>query len=283
MITDHMTIALVACSNPITDAQSIEVRQVISILRQHHISVLIHHSIQDFISAKQRADDLMECYRNPEVQMICDISGGDLANGVLSYLDFDYIKKHPKPFCGYSDLTSIINGIYTKTGNPGILYQIRNLCGPDSNRQQMYFLNYLSGTSKQLICPKIKMIQGEKIPSSVIAGGNIRCLLKLAGTPFWPDLSDKILLLESLSGGKERIQAFFDQLNHMGVFQQISGLLLGTFTQLDREYGVHAVEQIALESIGNHLIPVGRTMEIGHGKNSLAIAIGTQWEEYIYA
>lgn len=278
MIMDHMTIALVACSNPITDTQLIEVRQVISILRQHHISVLIKDSIQDSISAKQRADNLMECYRNPEVKMICDISGGDLANGVLSYLDFNYIQKYPKPFCGYSDLTSIINGIYTKTGNISILYQIRNLCGPDSSRQQTYFWNYLSGTSNQFTCPKITMIQGEKMPSSIIAGGNIRCLLKLAGTPFWPDLSDRILLLESLSGGRERIQAFFDQLNHMGVFQQISGLLLGTFTQLDREFGVHAVEQIVLENISNHLIPVGRTMEIGHGKNSLAIAIGKQWE-----
>ncbi len=31
----------------------------------------------------------------------------------------------------------------------------------------------------------------------IVVGGNIRCLLKLAGTPYWPDMREKILLLES--------------------------------------------------------------------------------------
>lgn len=274
-----MTIALIACSNPLTDHQRDEVQHVIQILRQQHIFVLTKDSINQSISAKQRAMELMQYYQNPDVRMICDVSGGDLANGVLSYLDFDLIRQYPKPFCGYSDLSAIINGIYAKTRHTALLYQVRNLYGTDSIRQQKYFFEYLQGTSTHLTHPEIQMLSGDQFPRAVIVGGNIRCLLKLSGTPFWPDLSDKILFLESLSGGIERIQAFFDQLSQIGVFQQIAGLLLGTFTQLDQEYGCQAVEQIALQSTRNHLIPIGRTMEVGHNKNSLAIEIGTLWED----
>ena len=66
-------------------------------------------------------------------------------------------------------------------------------------------------------------------------GGNIRCFLKLAGTPYMPDTRGKILFLESNGGDRHRTAAAFSQLRQMGVFDEIAGLLLGTFTALDRD------------------------------------------------
>ena len=51
---------------------------------------------------------------------------------VLPYLDFDIIADTDKEFWGYSDLTTIINAIYTKTQKSSVLYQIRNLIYQDS-------------------------------------------------------------------------------------------------------------------------------------------------------
>ncbi|EGP8433709.1 LD-carboxypeptidase, partial [Listeria monocytogenes] len=56
---------------------------------------------------EERATELMKLYQNVDVKMIFDISGGDAANQVLPYLNFDIIKKAAKPFIGYSDLTVI--------------------------------------------------------------------------------------------------------------------------------------------------------------------------------
>ena len=56
----------------------------------------------------------MNFYQDREIQMIFDISGGDIANEILPYLDFEVIAENPKPFWGYSDLTTIMNAIYAK-------------------------------------------------------------------------------------------------------------------------------------------------------------------------
>ena len=85
---------------------------------------------------EERAADLMRFYKDDSIDAIYDISGGDLANGVLRYLDFDTIADSDKTFWGYSDLTTVINAIYAKTGKSSVLYQIKNLIGSEAILQQ---------------------------------------------------------------------------------------------------------------------------------------------------
>lgn len=47
---------------------------------------------------EERATELMKLYQNVDVKMIFDISGGDAANQVLPYLNFDIIKKSSQAF-----------------------------------------------------------------------------------------------------------------------------------------------------------------------------------------
>ena len=92
-------------------------------------------------TVKERAQALMKFYEDDEIKGIFDISGGDLANGVLPYLDYDHITKSQKMFWGYSDLTTVINAIYAKTGKASVLYQIRNLLYEHKETQIANFRN----------------------------------------------------------------------------------------------------------------------------------------------
>ena len=83
----------------------------------------------------------MDLYKNPKIKAIFDISGGDLANEVLDYLDYEFIAKNPKPIFGYSDLTTVLNSVYSQTNNSVYLYQIRNLIYSDSKNQLTNFSN----------------------------------------------------------------------------------------------------------------------------------------------
>lgn len=67
-------------------------------------------------TAKQKAEDINEMFKDPEVKAIFAISGGFNSNTTFDYLDYDRIKIHPKIICGFSDTTSILNVIYEKTG-----------------------------------------------------------------------------------------------------------------------------------------------------------------------
>ena len=109
----------------------------------------------------------------------------------------------------------------------------------------------------------------------MVVGGNIRCLLKLAGTPYWLDMTDKILLLEARSGGVAQMTTYLSQLQQMGVFGQIRGILLGTFTQMEREQAKPEITELVMRFAGEKM-PIAKTSWIGHGADSRAIVIGEE-------
>lgn len=225
-------------------------------------------------SIKEKANALMELYTDNRIKAIFDISGGDMCNELLDKLDYNIIKESNKIFFGYSDLTAIINAIYTKTGNISYLYQIKNIASEYSNEQQKRFIDTIMLGKNSLINFDYSFIRGESM-SGIVVGGNIRCLLKLAGTEYMPDFSEKILFLESLGGGVERAVACLSQLRQLGVFNRIKGVILGQFTYMTENNCKPSIEEIILREIENEDIPIVRTQEIGHSKDSKAIKIGS--------
>ena len=224
---------------------------------------------------RERGMELNRFFEDDEIDAIFDISGGNLANEVIEWLDYDVIREHQKPFFGYSDLTCVLNAVTHKTGMPTYLYQIRNLmygCG----EEQMHWVRHsLCENQDDLYRFPVSWIQGGQM-EGIVVGGNIRCLLKLAGTPYFPEMKGKILALEGYSGKPKLLRSMLIQLRNMGVFQQINGILLGTFTEMESEGYQPGIEQIVLETIGNETIPVAKTHWFGHGVDSKCIQIGVE-------
>ena len=63
----------------------------------------------------EKAEDLNAMFADDEVKMVLCAKGGENSNSLFEYIDYENIKKHPKIFCGYSDITSIINMISEKS------------------------------------------------------------------------------------------------------------------------------------------------------------------------
>ena len=210
-----------------------------------------------------RARAWMNCCLDETIRAVFDVSGGDESNGVLEYLDYEAIRErnaeNPVAFFGYSDLTAVLNALYAKAGMRTGLYQIRNLAGSagevNRGRFARAFLEMeepgMPGAwqEERELSPitrfSVRMVRGSGMEGTLV-GGNIRCFLKLAGTPYMPDIRGKILFLESNGGDRHRTAAAFSQLRQMGVFDGIAGLLLGTFTALDREMGRDYVCRLAV-------------------------------------
>ena len=233
-------------------------------------------------TGRERAQALMDFYRDDSIRVIFDISGGNAANEVLPFLDYSVIAGADKLFWGYSDLTVILNAIYAKTGRASVLWQVRNLLYERGEEQTAALSEALFGKTENgeseeaepLFSFPFHFIQKSRM-EGVVAGGNLRCLLKLAGTEFWPDMRGKLLLLEGFSGGEAMIASGLAQLEQMGVFRQVSGLLLGTFTEL--EGSVPDAEERLAALVRAHVgseLPVAKTQRIGHGTDSAAVLIG---------
>ncbi len=268
---------IVCCSNGVSILQREKLQKLDDVLKEIGIcpvwSEFIYEKESIFSgSAKERADALMKFYHDKEIQAIFDISGGDIANELLPYLEFEVIAESQKLFWGYSDLTTIINAIYTKTGKESVLYQVRNLIGTDAKRQIENFKESVINQKQKLFDFEYRFIQKESM-QGIVVGGNIRCLLKLAGTEYFPDVKGKILLLEAYGGTVPQMVTYLNQLKQMGVFEKAAGILLGTFTKMESEKCVPTMIDLVKRYAGEE-IPIAYTAKIGHGSDSKAIIIG---------
>lgn len=222
-----------------------------------------------------RAAVLEGYFSDPGVAAIFDVSGGDLSGGVLSHLDLGVVARHPKPFFGYSDLTTIVTAIQTCTGQTQYLWTIRNLVRSEAGAQLARFRSSVLGNADDLFRINARTVRGEGMAGPLV-GGNLRCLLKLAGTPHFPDLRGRVLALESLGASSAAVYAGLHQLRQMGVLEVVAGVLLGTFTALQRECGEDAPARIALDVLDADT-PLAVTRDFGHGPDSRALRLGAQW------
>lgn len=271
--------AIVCCSNGQAAAQQEKLQKLHQTLLDIGLQPVWSDCIYEKESifsgtAQERAENLMRFYRDEEIKVIFDISGGDIANEILPYLDFEVIAESGKSFWGYSDLTTILNAVYAKTGKESVLYQIRNLIYKDAQNQIRNFSRTVLNNQPDLFDWQYSFVQKSEM-AGVVVGGNIRCLLKLAGTEYWPNMEGKILLLEALGGGVPQMTAYLNQLKQMGVFQKIAGILLGTFTNMEKEGCVPTITELVKRYAGEE-IPIAYTPEIGHGMNAKGIVIGRE-------
>ena len=275
ILNNNDKIALVVCSNGknIEDKERLERLESI-LVEMGLVPVFTKYIYKDKFGrgakAQVRGEELMSFYKNKEIKVIFDISGGDIANEILDYLDYDVIKRNYKPFFGYSDLTTVLNVLRSQTNEVNYLYQILNII--ESEEIKTSVENTFMKNEQTLFDVKWKFLQGSRIEGEVI-GGNIRCFLKLAGTRYFPEVENKVLFIEGLGTSIEGLVTHLAQLKQIGVFDKISGLLIGTFTKIEKETSLEELFELVQEYIPSSLA-VAKTQEVGHIRNSKALKIG---------
>ena len=275
ILNNNDKIALVVCSNGknIEDKERLERLESI-LVEMGLVPVFTKYIYKDKFGrgakAQVRAEELMSFYKNKEIKAIFDISGGDIANEILDYLDYDVIKRNYKPFFGYSDLTTVLNALRSQTNEVNYLYQILNII--ESEEIKTSVENTFMKNKQTLFDVKWKFLQGSRIEGEVI-GGNIRCFLKLVGTRYFPEVENKVLFIEGLGTSIEGLVTHLAQLKQIGVFDKISGLLIGTFTKIEKEISEEELYELIREYIPSSLA-VAKTQEVGHARNSKALKIG---------
>ena len=272
-------VGIVACSDAQKEKNRNQSEELVRFLSSIGVESLVSSCIFEKSgsifsgSSKEKADQLMKMFTDPDIEEIYDISGGDMANQILDELDYERIAKSKAVFWGYSDLTTVINAIYTMSGKASVLYQVKNMTsfGNWAEMQRGRFLN-----REDLFSPAFKFVQKNAM-KGVVVGGNIRCFLKLAGTRYFPDLENKILLLESLGGEVPQMTTYLAQLKQLGAFNKVNGIILGTFTTMELKSCVPDIVTLVKE-YARPETSIAVTGDIGHGDNAKAIFIGKEIE-----
>ncbi|MFT3945196.1 MAG: LD-carboxypeptidase [Ancrocorticia sp.] len=234
---------------------------------------------------RERADLLNRAFGDPNVEAILDISGGDLANETLPYLDIPAIASHPKLMVGYSDMSCILGALPYRTllWNPLVGLETsfseldRALAGEVIRPVLTAAVNTASsgpGYSRPAeISPEGNT---DELPTRLSDlpwfGGNIRCFLKLAGTQFWPNLSGGVLLIEGQGPGLTSVAALLGHHRTLGTFEQVEGVVVGQFTKIDASNERPELLSLVREYAGS--LPVAEVPSIGHSATSGAVTLG---------
>ncbi len=254
---------------------------------------------------KERADDLMDAFRDPEVDLVMSVIGGFNSNQLLPYLDFDVIRKSRKPFIGYSDVTALNNAILARSGlvnfhGPAFVTFCQPELSPYTERsfdrallegvpnvpieaskcwaEDRWFMKESLGPREWKNNPGWTILREGHAKGNAV-GGNLSTLMLLAGTEYWPDMNGAILFLEDdETASPEVFDRDITHLKQMGVFDQVYGLVIG---RSPTEAGFTANDSMAMvidDLLGECDLPVVVNVDIGHTDPMFTIPLGTRCE-----
>ena len=233
-----------------------------------------------------RARDLQEMFVRDDIHAIWCAQGGYGSMRVLRLLDFSAIRKTPKIFVGYSDITGFHAAIQRYAGmvtfhGPLVAHEI----GRDFTE---YTRSHVISALMSTAAP-IHIKNGEDAPNPVticsgiargrVVGGNLSLLANLMGTPYEPDFSGAIVVLEDVSEAPYRIDRMLMQLILAGKLQSARGIILGECTDcVPAKPGTPTLqlEEVFEELIAPLGIPAFYGLSIGHGRDKAVIPLGVQ-------
>lgn len=224
---------------------------------------------------KERAKAINELFANKSVKALFCLRGGAGATRMLPYLNYALIKRNPKPIIGLSDSTSLQNALFTKTGNPSLtgflpLYDIKeNKINPTTEKS---LLSSLFENKQQITSGKSLIIGSAE---GQIIGGCLSVFLYLCGTPYFPDLTDKILILEDIEEKTYKIDLMLNQLKQQKNFKKLKAIIFGAFTDcpiIDKEDGT--IEDCIKDFAKDLEIPVITDFAYGHIPARYLIPLG---------
>lgn len=227
-------------------------------------------------TAKQKAEDINNMFANKEVKAIICVKGGEDSNSTFDYIDYELIKNNPKIICGFSDITSITNVIYSKTGL--ITFNgptFKSLTSWETDYSFKEFIKRFQEKSLELGVEDDKYItiQGG-VAEGKLVGGNLSLTTKLVCGKYSLDFTDKILFIEEL-GYESDPNLVNNNLYYMkqnGVFDKIKGIWVGNY---EHESGV-SLEKILLDVLDDeYSFPIIKSNNFGHCDKKTIIPIGT--------
>ncbi len=223
-----------------------------------------------------RAAALRKFFERSDVAAILAARGGFGSIQMLPYLDADAIRRHPKIFVGYSDLSIVINWLVQRCGmvafhGPMVAMELaRGLDGRNAD----FFWGTLTGKKTRW-----DIDLGETVRSGVAegeaAGGCLSTIVTTIGTPYEIDTAGKMLFLEDVAEKPYRIERMLTHMRMAGKLDRVAGIVFGSFSYCEGD-GEREVAEIIREMFRDAPYPVATGVPAGHGDDNIILPLGVK-------
>ncbi len=217
-----------------------------------------------------RADSVNTLFAMDEIKAIVCARGGFGVLRMLSHVDYDLIKQHPKPFVGFSDITALLFALVQRAHISVIHGPVVTSLGFAEQETKVSFFNALTCQPSAITLQKGSPVVGG-MASGTLIGGNLATLVHLTGTRFEPDLTGCILFLEDIGEPAYKIDRMLTHLKMADVLSGINGVLLGSFHDCGDDT---VIMEIVSEIFHDMNVPVLAGFLSGHGRMNLSLPMG---------
>lgn len=231
-----------------------------------------------------RAHDINRMFCDKSISGIFAMRGGYGCGRILEMIDYKMIRKNPKVFVGYSDLTAIHNVLNKKCKLitfHGPMPATEFYKGVDEYTLNSFMDNIFNENEYGELCNPEDMEMKTLVSGCAIgnlAGGNLTLVAASMGTPYEVDTRGKILFLEDVGEYPFRIDRMLLQLKQCNKFKDAKGIILGSWTDCkaaDPEKSLTLME-IFKELIVPENKPVIYNACFGHCLPTMTLPMGAQ-------
>jgi muramoyltetrapeptide carboxypeptidase len=219
----------------------------------------------------QRARLVNQLFKDSAINAIICARGGFGSLRILPLVDFDAVRKNPKIFIGFSDITALLTAITTRSGLVSFHGPVVTTLAKVPKIICNTLLEAISSEMPLEVQPTNGVVIQAGRAQGPLIGGNLTTLCHLLGTPFEPGFKHRILLLEDRGEALYRIDRMLFQMKLAGCFDGIAGLVLGSFEDCGDLDGIFQIFQEHFQDIH---IPILAGFDIGHGKQNMTIPFG---------
>jgi muramoyltetrapeptide carboxypeptidase len=268
-------------------------------------------------SDKERAAELMAAFEDPSVDAIFPGTGGYGTTRIIDKLDYDVIRRNPKVFIGFSDITALHIAINQRTGlvtfhSPNPEWGL----GTDTNLspfaakwfwRALLAANYDEGSTRVGSSPapagypiriephdtgasdEAALFDGVPRPITLhpgkargrLIGGNLSVVHALMGTPFEIQTDGRILFLEDVGEAPYRVDRMLSTMRLAGKFDHVAGVILGAFTarEDEPEWDEDAtIDDVLRDYFADLGVPVVAHFPVGHVRYNTTLPVGAMAE-----
>jgi len=240
-------------------------------------------------SVQERLDDLHAMFEDPEVRAVFCIRGGYGSGQLLDRIDYSLIRRNPKIFLGYSDITALHLAIQKQAGlitfhGPMMLarfteYTRRLFRKALFDKEPLGLISNPPDSDPLRPAHMYRTVRGG-IARGPLTGGNLSLICSLMGTPYEPETRGRILFIEDVGEEPYSLDRMLTQLRLAGKLQAAAGVIFGECAACrPRDFqpsfeNTLSTGEVVDDILGPLSVPVLAGLTIGHTDDQATLPLG---------
>ena len=232
-------------------------------------------------TAKRRARELQEMFERDEVRAIICARGGYGTNYLLDQIDIDVIRRNPKIFVGYSDVTTLMTWFMDQANlvtfhGPMVA---KDFAVADGVQVESFQLAVGGADVSEITFsggpePEVKSIRTGDC-EGILYGGCLSMLVASLGTPYEIDTGNTVLFIEDLATKPYQVDRMFMHLKLAGKLESVRGIIFGEMLDCAPPGSAYTLETVIRRLVADLSIPVIYGLRSGHvSRRNMTLPLG---------